>query len=73
MLDPASILKDANATVHDITYGDVQTMLELLKEQDGAAQAWEELVVFLTDDTDVKNCAHTELLVKEACSRKRAR
>lgn len=76
MLDHDGILKDANASAHDVTYGDVQTMLELLKEQDtGTAQAWEELIMLLTDNPNIMNTdiKHTSMLVKDACRAKRER
>jgi hypothetical protein len=76
MLDPAGILKGANAMVHEITFNDVRIALELLQEKDvTAARFWEHLVVFLTDDEDImdRTVNRTETKVKKVCKEKQSR
>lgn len=53
LVNPDQVLATANKDVHDITYDDIFTALEILKKENPAgAEAWEQLVGVLTDRTD---------------------
>ena len=77
MLNPTTTpLQGTNPITHTVSFDDVRIALALLKGMDArAAQDWEHLVIFLTDEVDImdRNTKCMVTFVEDACAKKRLR